>query len=85
LPETKLPGHYHRLIRFITGFDDPVGGTHANWEEARTDHDGVQVPSAGVIGKTVQPEGNWILKIFRFSVRKEQGIVQALEEGSEPL
>jgi hypothetical protein len=73
------------LIRFITGFDDPVGGTHANWEEARTDHDGVQVPSAGVIGKTVQPEGNWILEIFSFSVRKEQGTVQALEENSEPL
>jgi hypothetical protein len=24
LPETKLPGYYHRLVRLITGLDDPV-------------------------------------------------------------
>jgi hypothetical protein len=53
LPETKLPGYYHRLVRLITRLDDPVRGTHANWEKARTDHDRVQVPGASVIGKTV--------------------------------
>jgi hypothetical protein len=24
LPKTKLPGYYHRLVRFITRLDDPV-------------------------------------------------------------
>ena len=38
-----------------------------------------------VIGKTVQPEGDWVLKISRLRVGKEEGIVQALEEDAEPF
>jgi hypothetical protein len=41
LPETKLPGCYDRLVEFITGLDDSVGGTHSNWKEARANHDRV--------------------------------------------
>jgi hypothetical protein len=39
LPEAKLPSYYDRLIEFISRLDDPVGGAHANWKEARADHD----------------------------------------------
>jgi hypothetical protein len=30
LPKTKLPGCYNRLLKFISRFDDPVGGAHAD-------------------------------------------------------
>jgi hypothetical protein len=75
LPETKLSGYYYRLVRFIAGLDNPVGGTHANWEKTRAKHDRVQMPGASVIGKVIQSEGDWVLKIFRLSVRKEQRVV----------
>ena len=42
------------------------------------------MPSASVIGKVIQSEGDWVLKVLRFSIRKEQGVVQTLEENLEP-
>jgi hypothetical protein len=39
LPKSKLPSCYDRLIEFISWLDDPVGGAHADWKEARADHD----------------------------------------------
>ncbi|KAK1602279.1 hypothetical protein QYE76_018105 [Lolium multiflorum] len=33
LPETKLPGYYHRLVRLVAGLDDPVRGAHADGEK----------------------------------------------------
>ena len=75
LPKAKLPGCYDRLIGLITRFYDPVGCAHANWKEAGTDHDGVQLPGASVIGKAVQPKEDWVFKMFRFCVRKEKRIV----------
>jgi hypothetical protein len=53
LPKTELTSYHHWLVRLVTRLDDPVGGTHADWEEARTDHDGIQVSGASVIGKAV--------------------------------
>ena len=85
LPETKLSGYHYRLITLITGLDDPVRGTHANREEARTNHDRIQMLGASVIGKVIQSKGDWVFKVRRFSIRKEQGVVQALEEDPEPL
>ena len=84
LSETKLSGCHYRLITLITGLDDPVRGTHANREEARTNHEGVQMLCAGVIGKVIQSERDWVFKICRFSIRVEQGVVQTLEENLKP-
>jgi hypothetical protein len=39
LPKTKLLGCCNWLIKLVSRFDDPVGSTHANWEEARANHD----------------------------------------------
>jgi hypothetical protein len=83
LPKTKLPGCYDRLVRFIAWFDDFVGGAHADREEARTDHDVVQMLSAFIIGKVIQSEGTWIFKDFRICVRKVDWIVQTLVEYSK--
>ena len=85
LPKAKLSGCYNRLIGFIARFDDSVRCAHANWKEAGTDHDRIQLPSAIVIGKVVQPKTDWIFKIFRSCVREEKRVVQALEENLEPL
>jgi hypothetical protein len=41
LPKTQLPDCYDRLVELITGFDDPIRGTHANWKKAGPNHDGV--------------------------------------------
>jgi hypothetical protein len=41
LPKTKLPGCDNRLVKLITWLDDFVGGAHANWKEARVNHDRV--------------------------------------------
>jgi hypothetical protein len=41
LPETKPPGCYDRLVELITGLDDPIRGTHANWKKTWLNHDGV--------------------------------------------
>jgi hypothetical protein len=41
LPKTKLPGCYDRLVELITWLDDSVGGAHADWKEARVNHDRV--------------------------------------------
>jgi hypothetical protein len=84
LPKTKLPGCYDRLVRFIAWFDDSVGGAHADRKEARMDHDGVQMPSAFIIGKVIQSKGAWIFKDFRICVRKVDWIVQTLVEYSKP-
>ena len=75
LPKTKLPGYYDRLVRLITRLNDPVGGAHADWKEAGTDHDRVQMPSAVIIGKVIQSEGGRIFKVFGGSVREEEWII----------
>jgi hypothetical protein len=75
LPRTKLPGCYDRLVRLITRLDDSVGGAHADWKEARADHDRIQMPSAVIIGKVIQSGGNRIFKVFGSSVREEEWIV----------
>jgi hypothetical protein len=75
LPKTKLPGCYDRLVRLITRLDDSVGGAHADWKEARADHDRIQMPSAVIIGKDIQSEGNQIFKVFGGSVREDEWIV----------
>jgi hypothetical protein len=75
LPKTKLLSCYDRLVRLITRLDDSVGGAHADWKEARADHDRIQMPSAVIIGKDIQSEGNQIFKVFRGSVREEEWIV----------
>jgi hypothetical protein len=51
LPKTKLPGRYDRLVKFVSRFNNPVRGAHADREEARTNHDGIQVPGIIVMGK----------------------------------
>jgi hypothetical protein len=75
LPKTKLLGCYNRLVRLITRLDDFVGGAHADWKEARADHDKIQMPSVVIIGKVIQSEGNRIFKVFGCSVREEEWIV----------
>jgi hypothetical protein len=52
LPKTKLLGCYNRLVKLISRFGDPVGGAHADWEEARANHDGVQAPCVDIIVKS---------------------------------
>jgi hypothetical protein len=75
LPKTELSSCYDRLVRLITWLDDSVGGAHADWKEARADHDRVQIPSAVIIGKAIQCESDRIFKAIRGSVRKEDWIV----------
>jgi hypothetical protein len=75
LPKTKLLGCYDRLVRLITRLDDSVGGAHADWKEARADHDRIQMSSAVIISKVIQSKGNQIFKVFGGSVREEEWIV----------
>jgi hypothetical protein len=75
LPKTKMLGCHDQLVRFIAWFDDSVGGAHADWKEARTDHDGVQMLSAFIIGKVIQSKDAWIFKDFIICVRKADWIV----------
>jgi hypothetical protein len=77
LAEAKLPGCYNRLIERIPWLNDSVGGAHANWKEVRANHDRIQMPSAVIIGKISQSEGDRVLKNFRISVGKEDSIVRA--------
>jgi hypothetical protein len=42
------------------------------------------MPSAIIIGKISQPEGDRVLKNFRISVGKEDRVVQAPIENSKP-
>jgi hypothetical protein len=70
-----LPGCYDRLVRLITWLDDSVGGAHADWKEARVDHDRVQMLSAVIIGKAIQSESDQIFKAIGGIVRKEEWIV----------
>jgi hypothetical protein len=70
-----LPGRYDQLVRLITWLDDSVGGAHANWKEARVDHDRVQMLSAVIIGKAIQSESDRIFKAIGGSVRKQDWIV----------
>jgi hypothetical protein len=73
LPKTKLSGCYDRLVRLII---DSIGGAHADWkEEARVDHDRIQMRSAVIIDKVIQSEGNRIFKVFGGSVREEEWII----------
>jgi hypothetical protein len=75
MPKTKLPGCYDRLVRLITRLNDSVGGAHAEWKEARVDHDRIQMSSVIIIGKVIQSEGNRIFKVFGGNVREEEWIV----------
>jgi hypothetical protein len=75
LPKTELLGRYDRLVRLVTWLEDSVGGAHADWMEARVDHDRVQMPSAVIIGKAIQSESDQIFKAIGGSVRKEDWIV----------
>jgi hypothetical protein len=77
LPEAKLPGCYNRLLELISWLDDSVGGAHADWKEARANHDRIHVLSAVIIGKISQSEGERVPENFRISVRKEDRVVQA--------
>jgi hypothetical protein len=70
-----LPSGYDRLVRLITWLDESVGGAHADWKEARADHDRVQMPSVVIIGKAIQSESDRIFKAIEVSVRKEDWIV----------
>jgi hypothetical protein len=85
LPEAKLSGCYDQLIELISRFNDPIGCTHADWEEARVNHDRVQAPGVDIIGKISQPKGGRVLENFRFSVGKEDRVVQAPIENPKPL
>jgi hypothetical protein len=85
LPEAKLPGHYNRLIELISWLDDPVGGAHADWKEARANHDRIQMPSAVIIGKISQSEGDRVFKNSRIGVGKEDRVVQAPIENPKPV
>jgi hypothetical protein len=62
LPKTKLPGCYDRLVELITWLDDSVRGAHADWKEARANHDRVQMPSAIIIDKVSQSKGDWVVQ-----------------------
>jgi hypothetical protein len=75
LAKTKLPGCYDQLVRLIARLDDSVGGAHADWKEARVDHDRIQMPSAVINDKVIQSEGNQIFKVFGGNVREEEWIV----------
>jgi hypothetical protein len=68
-------GCYDWLVRLVTWLDDSVGGAHADWKEARVDHDRVQMPSAVIIGKAIQFESDQIFKAIEGSIRKEEWIV----------
>jgi hypothetical protein len=70
-----LPGCYDWLVRFVTWLDDSVGGAHADWKEARADHDRVQMSSVVIIGKAIQSESDRIFKAIGCNVRKEEWIV----------
>jgi hypothetical protein len=85
LPEANLPGCYDRLIKLISRLDDSVGGAHADWKEIRANHDRIQMPSAIIIGKISQFEGDWVPKNFRISVEKEDRVVQAPIENPKPV
>jgi hypothetical protein len=85
LAQDQIAELLHWLIKLITRFDNPVGSAHANWEEARANHDRIQAPGVDIIGKVGQPERGQALKNFRLSIRKDDGVVQALVENSKPL
>jgi hypothetical protein len=63
LPKTKLLGCYDRLVRLVTRLDDSVGGAHADWKEARADHDRIQMLSVVIISKVIQSDVNQIFKV----------------------
>jgi hypothetical protein len=75
LPKTKLSGCYDWLVRLITRLDDSVGGAHADFKEARADHDRIQMPSVVIIIKVILSEGNRIFKVFGGNVKEEEWIV----------
>jgi hypothetical protein len=62
-------------MTLVTWLYDSVGGAHANWKEAREDHDRVQMPSAVIIGKAIQSESDPIFEAIGGSIRKEEWIV----------
>jgi hypothetical protein len=84
LRKTKLPGRYNRLVKLITRLEDTIRSTHANWEEAGPNHNGVKVPSVGIIGNIGQTEGSWVLEEFGIGIRKKVWIVKAFIENLEP-
>jgi hypothetical protein len=84
LPKTKLPGCYYRVVKFISRFDDTVESAHADWEETRTNHDGVQAPGVDIVGKISQSERGWALKDFRLSIGEEDWVVQTFVKNLKP-
>jgi hypothetical protein len=85
LPKAKQTGCYNRLIELIPWFNDSVGGAHADWKEARVNHDRKQMPSAIIISKISQSECDRVLKNFKINVGKEDRIVQAPIESPKPV
>jgi hypothetical protein len=85
LPKTKLSGCYDRLVKLINGLEDPIRGTHANWEKAGPNHNGVKAPGVGIIGNIGQSEGSRVLKEFRIGIRKKIQVIKAFVENPEPV
>jgi hypothetical protein len=84
LPKTKLPGCYDQLVKLITGLEDPIRGTHANWEKAGPNHNRVKAPGVGIIGNIGESEGSRVLKEFRIGIRKKIRVIKAFVENPEP-
>jgi hypothetical protein len=84
LCKAKLPGCYDRLVKLITGFKDPVRGTHADWEKAGPNHNGIKVPSVSIISNISQTEGSRVLEEFRIGIRKKVWVIKAFIENLEP-
>jgi hypothetical protein len=84
LRKTELPGCYDRLIKLVTRLEDPVRGTHANWEETRPNHDRIKAPGVGIIANVGQSEGSRVLKELGIGIRKEVRVVKAFVENPEP-
>jgi hypothetical protein len=84
LPKTKLSGCYDRLVKLINGLEDPIRGTHANWEKAGPNHNGVKAPGVGIIGNIGQSERSRVLKEFKIGIRKKIRVIKAFVENPEP-
>jgi hypothetical protein len=84
LAQAKMASCDHRLIRLIAGFDDTVGGVHADREEARSDHDRIPGPSVQVSMEIINSEEDWVLEVPSLLPREEFRIVKAPIENFEP-
>jgi hypothetical protein len=84
LRKTKLPGCYDRLVKLITRLEDSIRGTHANWEKAGPNHNGIKVPSVSIIGNVSQMEGSRVLEEFGIGIREKVWVIKAFIENPEP-